>query len=157
MWSLAFASLRFRWLSFVGIFVTVMAAATLVTATGSLLEGGIRGCGPARTARRRRHRRRRRPGHQRDPRSRRGPGDRRAAPSSSGSGSPPTWLAQVASVPGVADVVADVSFPAYVVVDGEQVAGPGRDAVARALVEQCRHHAVPARRRVTRRPDPTRS
>ena len=46
MWSLALSSLRFRWLSFVGIFVTVMAAATLVTATGSLLEGGIRGAVP---------------------------------------------------------------------------------------------------------------
>ena len=32
--------------SFIGIFVTVMAAATLVTATGSLLEGGIRGAVP---------------------------------------------------------------------------------------------------------------
>ena len=46
MWFLAFSSLRHRWLSFVGVFVTVMAAATLVTATGSLLEGGIRGSVP---------------------------------------------------------------------------------------------------------------
>src|SRR3954469_25587332 len=43
MWSLALSSLRFRWVSFVGVFVTVVAAAALVTATGSLLEAGIRG------------------------------------------------------------------------------------------------------------------
>jgi len=46
MWTLAIASLRFRWLSFVGIFVTVLAATALVTATGSLLEGGIRAAVP---------------------------------------------------------------------------------------------------------------
>ena len=43
MWLVALASLRFRCLSFVGVFVTVLAAASLITATGSLLEGGIRG------------------------------------------------------------------------------------------------------------------
>src|SRR3954471_19652443 len=43
MWFLAFSNLRFRWVSFVGVFVTVAAAAALVTATGSLLEAGIRG------------------------------------------------------------------------------------------------------------------
>src|SRR3954467_6384082 len=46
MWFLALSSLRFRWLSFVGIFVTVMGAAVLVTGTGSLLEAGIRGAIP---------------------------------------------------------------------------------------------------------------
>src|SRR3954469_15940743 len=43
MWLLALSSLRFRWLSFVGVFVTVLAAAMLVTATGLLLDAGIRG------------------------------------------------------------------------------------------------------------------
>ena len=38
---------------------------------------------------------------------------------------PTDLVAQVESVAGVTGVVADVSFPAYVVVDGEQVAGPG--------------------------------
>ena len=46
MISVAISNLRHRWISFVGVFVTVMAAAALMTATGALLEAGIRGTAP---------------------------------------------------------------------------------------------------------------
>ena len=124
MWSLALSSLRFRWLSFIGIFVTVMAAATLVTATGSLLEGGIRGAVPPE----------RLAGADivvaadQDISETRGRGDDKETVGGSVVERvriPTDLVAQVESVAGVAGVVADVSFPAYVVVDGEQVAGPG--------------------------------
>ncbi len=132
MWSLAFSSLRFRWLSFVGVFVTVMAAATLVTATGSLLEGGIRGAVPPErlagadivvaadqdVSETRGQRRR--------------PGDRRAAPSSSGSGSPRTWPAQVASVAGVAERRRRRLVPCLRRRGRRAGRRAGRDAVARA-------------------------
>ncbi len=124
MWTLALASLRFRWLSFVGIFVTVMAATTLVTATGSLLEGGIRGAVPPE----------RLVGADivvaadQDISETRGRGDDKETFGGSVVERvriPTDVTAQVESVAGVAGVVADVSFPAYVVVDGDQVAGPG--------------------------------
>lgn len=124
MWSLALSSLRFRWLSFIGIFVTVMAAATLVTATGSLLEGGIRGAVPPE----------RLAGADivvaadQDISETRGRGDDKETVTSAVVERvriPLQLVAEVASIPGVADVVADVSFPAYVVVDGKQVPGPG--------------------------------
>ncbi len=123
MWFLAFSSLRFRWLSFVGVFVTVMAAATLVTATGSLLEAGIRGDVPAErlagadivvTA-------------DQTVREHRGSGADRETVGGvvAERVRVPVDLAdRVASVPGIAEVVAEVSFPAYVVVDGETVPGP---------------------------------
>ncbi len=124
MWFLAFSSLKFRWLSFVGVFVTVMAAATLVTATGSLLEGGIRGSVP--------------PDRlggtdivvaaDQNVSEERGSGDDRETVSSSVSERvriDSDLAAKIASVPGVADEVSDVSFPAYVVVDGTLASGPG--------------------------------
>jgi putative ABC transport system permease protein len=43
MFYLAIPTLRARWASFVGVFVTVAAAVALMTATGVLLESGIRG------------------------------------------------------------------------------------------------------------------
>jgi hypothetical protein len=78
-----------------------MAAATLVTATGSLLEGGIRGAVP-------------RPGE-----------DRETVTSAvvERVRVPADLVREIAAVPGVGAVAADVSFPAYLVVDGEQVAG----------------------------------
>ena len=138
MWFLAISSLRFRWLSFVGIFVTVMAAATLVTATGSLLEGGIRGSVPPERLGGRRHRGRRRPGRHRGARQRRRHGRPWAATVIERVRIPTQLADEVASVPGVAEVVADVSFPAYVVVDGAPGVRARRDAVARPLVEQFR-------------------
>ena len=124
MWFLVFSSLRHRWLSFVGVFVTVMAAATLVTATGSLLEGGIRGSVP--------------PDRlagadivvaaDQTVTEQQGSGDDREVVSSTVIERvriPAELATQVAAVPGVAKVVADVSFPAYVVVDGAPVSGPG--------------------------------
>ena len=141
MWSLALASLRFRWLSFVGVFVTVVAAAALVTATGSLLEGGIRGWRPARAPRRRRHRRRRRP----DIVPTTGRGDDRETVSSTVVERvrlPADLAAKVSSRPGVAQVVADVSFPAYVVVDRDPVSGPRRDSRRSATRGPVRRHAV---------------
>lgn len=123
MWFLAFSSLRFRWLSFVGIFVTVMAAATLVTATGVLLEGGIRGNAPPErlagadivvTA-------------DQTVTEERGSGDDHETVDATVIERVriPTQVAdEIASVPGVSEVVADVSFPAYVVVDGAPASGP---------------------------------
>ena len=46
MISVAISNLRHRWISFVGVFVTVMAATALMGATGALLEAGIRGAAP---------------------------------------------------------------------------------------------------------------
>ena len=124
MWTLAIASLRFRWLSFVGIFVTVLAATALVTATGSLLEGGIRAAVPPE----------RLAGADivvaadQEISASSGHGEDRETVSSAVVERvriPAELAAEVSSVPGVADVVADLSFPAYVVVDGEQVPGPG--------------------------------
>ena len=43
MMYLAIPTLRARWASFVGVFATVAAAVALITATGVLLESGIRG------------------------------------------------------------------------------------------------------------------
>jgi putative ABC transport system permease protein len=123
MWFLALSSLRFRWLSFVGIFVTVLAAATLVTATGSLLEGGIRGAVPperlagadivvaadqsiSETS-----------GHGEDRETVSGTAGERVS-------IPTNLLDDVAAVPGVDAAVAEVSFPAYLVVDGGATSGP---------------------------------
>ena len=145
MWSLAFSSLRFRWLSFVGVFVTVMAAATLVTATGSLLEGGIRGSVESE----------RLSGADivvaadQGIRETRGHGEDRETVSATAIERvrvPTDLTDKISSVPGVADVVADVSFPAYVVVDGEQVARSGRGAVTGPLVDQCLDHSLRADR-----------
>ncbi len=124
MWTLALASLRFRWLSFVGIFVTVLAATTLVTATGSLLEGGIRGAVlPERLA-----------GADivvaadQEISETRGQGEDEETVGGAVAERvriPTDLVAQAGAVPGVSRVAADVSFPAYVVADGDQVAGPG--------------------------------
>jgi putative ABC transport system permease protein len=123
MWFLALSSLRFRWLSFIGVLVTVMAAAMLVTATGALLEGGIRGAvTPDRLT----------GAHivvvaDQNVSETRGHGEDRETVSAAVIERVriPTDLAEeISSVPGVAGVVADVSFPAYLVVNGEQVAGP---------------------------------
>jgi putative ABC transport system permease protein len=123
VWFLAFSSIRFRWLSFVGVFVTVAAAAALVTATGSLLEAGIRGdVPPQRLA-----------GADivvaadQTVREERGTGDDHETVTSTvvERVRVPVGLAEeIASVPGVADVVAEVSFPAYVFVDGIALSGP---------------------------------
>ena len=43
---LALPSLRARWVSFIGVLVTVAAAVTLMTGTGALLEAGVRGAVP---------------------------------------------------------------------------------------------------------------
>ena len=43
---LALPSLRARWVSFIGVLITVAAAVTLMTATGVLLEAGVRGAVP---------------------------------------------------------------------------------------------------------------
>ena len=43
---LALSSLRARWVSFIGVLITVAAAVTLMTATGALLEAGVRGAVP---------------------------------------------------------------------------------------------------------------
>src|SRR5262245_33873778 len=43
---LALPSLRARWVSFIGVLITVAAAVTLMTATGALLEAGVRGAVP---------------------------------------------------------------------------------------------------------------
>src|SRR3954467_4057256 len=124
MWFLAFSSIRYRWVSFVGVFVTVLAAATLVTATGSLLEAGIRGATP--------------------PERLAGvdivvAADQTVA-ESRGSGEdhetvrtavtervrlPADLGDEIASLPGVAAAVGEVSFPAYVEVDGAPLSGPG--------------------------------
>ena len=123
MWFLALSSLRFRWLSFLGVFVTVMAAATLVTATGSLLEAGIRGDVPAQrlagadivvTA-------------DQSVREERGSGTDHETVSSTvvERVRVPVDLAdQIRSVPGVAEVVTEVSFPADVVVGETTLPGP---------------------------------
>src|SRR4051812_46355497 len=124
MWFLALSSLRFRWLSFVGIFVTVMGAAVLVTGTGSLLEAGIRGGIPPErlagadivVA-----------GEQRVSLTH-GSGEDRETISSTviERVRVPLGLArEVSRIPGVAAVVADVSFPAELVLDGTPVTGPG--------------------------------
>jgi putative ABC transport system permease protein len=123
MWALSMSSLRFRWLSFVGVFVTVLAAATLVTATGLLLEGGIRGAVPPE----------RLAGAgivvaaDQDVHETHGHGEDRETVTSAVVERVlvPAGLArEIAAVPGVATVVADVSFPAYLVVDEIQAAGP---------------------------------
>ncbi len=43
---LALPTLRARWVSFLGVLTTVAAAVTLMTATGALLEAGVRGAVP---------------------------------------------------------------------------------------------------------------
>ena len=43
---LALPSLRARWVSFIGVLITVAAAVTLMTATGVLLEAGVHGAVP---------------------------------------------------------------------------------------------------------------
>ena len=56
---LALPTLRARWVSFLGVLTTVAAAVTLMTATGALLEAGVRGAVPPERLSRRRDRRRR--------------------------------------------------------------------------------------------------
>jgi putative ABC transport system permease protein len=43
MWQLAMASIRTRWRAYIGVFLTVATAVSLMSATGLLLESGIRG------------------------------------------------------------------------------------------------------------------
>jgi putative ABC transport system permease protein len=123
MWFLALSSVRHRWVSFVGVFVTVLAAAALVTATGSLLEAGIRGATPPerlagaalvvaadQTAT-----------------EDRGSGEDHETVSTAVPERirlPADLADEVAGVPGVARAVPEVSFPAYVVVGGTPVSGP---------------------------------
>src|SRR4051812_15064543 len=123
MWFLALSSLRYRWLSFVGIFVTVMAATVLVTGTGSLLEAGIRGAVPPE----------RLAGadvvvaaEQRVSETHGSGGDRETVTSTMIERvRVPVGLAEeISAVPGVAGVVADVSFPTELVVDGAPATGP---------------------------------
>jgi putative ABC transport system permease protein len=123
MWFLAFSSLRFRWLSFVGVFVTVMAAATLVTATGFLLEAGIRGATPPErlagadivvTA-------------DQTVREERGSGEDNETVSTvviERVRLPADLADEISSIPGVVDVVAEASFPAHLVIDEAPVSGP---------------------------------
>jgi putative ABC transport system permease protein len=123
MWFLAFSSVRFRWVSFVGVFATVLAAAALVTATGSLLEAGIRGSTtPERLA-----------GADlvvaadQTVTEDRGSGDDHETVTSAVSERirvPVDLADEVAGVPGVARAVPEVSFPAYILVGRTPVPGP---------------------------------
>ena len=124
MFYLAIPTLRARWASFVGVFVTVAAAVALMTATGVLLESGIRGdVPPERLA-----------GTDivvaadQSVSEHRGKGEDAETVSTTVTERvplPAATLEQVGSVPGVESVVAEVSFRASLLrPDGSAVAGP---------------------------------
>src|SRR3954447_22817963 len=124
MWFLAFSSVHFRWVSFVGVFVTVLAAATLVTATGSLLEAGIRGATPPE----------RLAGADivvaadQNATEARGSGEDHETVRSAVAERvrlPADLVREIASIPGVATAGGEVSFPACVEIGGQPVSGPG--------------------------------
>ena len=141
---LAIPTLRARWASFVGVFATVAAAVALITATGVLLESGIRGdvpperlagtdivvAGDQSISERSRQRRRRRDHHH--GRHRTGSAAQRDAD------------ACVGSVAGcrVGRPRRLVSALPCFVRDGSAVAGPTGDTITRARVVERRPHAV---------------
>ena len=143
---LAIPTLRARWPSFVGVLVTIAAAVALITATGALLESGIRGdVPPERLA-----------GADivvagdQSISERRGSGDDAETISMGVSERvplPADTLARVGSVPGVESVVADVSFGAAVLSpDGSVVAGAsGGPSLGHSLVGRRPHAVHPAR------------
>ena len=124
MMYLAIPTLRARWASFVGVFATVAAAVALITATGVLLESGIRGdVPPERLA-----------GADivvagdQSISEHHGKGDDAETVTTAITERVPLsseTLTEVASVPGVESVVPDVSFRASLLrPDGSAVPGP---------------------------------
>ena len=121
---LALPSLRARWVSFIGVLITVAAAVTLMTATGVLLEAGVRGAVPPE----------RLSGAaivvaaDQSIIEIRGSGDNRETVRSDATERtrlPSSMASRIASIEGVAAVVPERSFPAALIVaGGTQLLGP---------------------------------
>ena len=121
---LALPSLRARWVSFIGVLITVAAAVTLMTATGALLEAGVRGAVPPE----------RLSGAaivvagDQSIIEIRGSGEDRESVRSDATERvrlPSSMASRIASIEGVEAVVAERSFPAVLIVaEGTQLPGP---------------------------------